>query len=57
MTSTLERSDIPIFTHANCGPFFVSLITINLLKFSPFTLSTKNKSTSSLERFTIFAAE
>ena len=57
MISTFDKSDIPIFTHSKDGPFLVSLITINLLKFSPSTLFIKNSSTFSLGIFTIPAAE
>ena len=55
--STLAKSETPISTQANLGPFFVSFITINLLKFSPLTLSTKKVSTSSEGILRIDAAE
>ena len=48
LTSTFDKSDLPISTHESFGPLLVSLITINLLKFSPDTFSFKKESTSSL---------
>ena len=54
--STLYKSDTPTLTHDKYGPSLESLITINLLKFSPSTFSIKNFSISTLSIFKIAAA-